>query len=263
MKLKFKKIIASALTFSVLTLSASSVYAEKLPENENVVDNFSYDRDIKDENNNVIGVITTDVTREVIVEEDGTKIISLEKNIVEDYIEGEDEERAKVDEFKITASGEYYFNGEKLSEEFLNQTYTGPENTLKGSFKGESGGYLAEYKEISQDYYKLESYKTANFWLDRSSAKTYTSTYVAMEDFGPKISIFIGRADGVEDARDQVSFLTNALIAELGVTAVTVTTVIGAIAAGGVTAVTASELMDASADGLEDLEKAYNLIKNI
>ncbi|MGF9910805.1 hypothetical protein [Brevibacillus porteri] len=263
MNYNFKRIIASALAFSVLTLSASSIYAEKMPDSENLVDNFSYEREIKDENNNVIGVVKTDVIREVKVEEDGTKVITLEKDIVEDYNEGEDEERTKVDEFKITASGEYYLNGEKLSEEFLNQTYTGPENTLKASYNGVSGGYLAEYDEISKDYYKLESYKTTNFFLDRGPAKTYTSTYVGEENHAADISIFVSKADGVENARDQVSLLTSALAAELGIAVLTVSTVIGAIAAGGAAAITASELVDASNDGLEDLEDAYNIIKNI
>ncbi|MFF2531859.1 hypothetical protein ACFVS2_23400 [Brevibacillus sp. NPDC058079] len=263
MNYNFKKIIASALAFAVLTLSASSIYAEKLPDSENLVDNFSYEREIKGENNNVIGVVKTDVTREVKVEEDGTKVITLEKDIVEDYNEGEDEERKKVDEFIITASGEYYLNGEKLSEEFLNQTYTGSENTLKASYNGVSGGYLAEYDEISKDYYKLESYKTTNFFLDRGSAKTYTSTYVGEENHAADIAIFVSKADGVEDARDQVSLLTSALAAELGIAVLTVSTVIGAIAAGGAAAITASELVDASNDGLEDLEDAYNIIKNI
>ncbi|MED1725130.1 hypothetical protein [Brevibacillus parabrevis] len=261
MKGTFKKIIAAALTFSVLTLSASGVYAQSA-DSENLVDTFSYEREIHDENNNVIGVITTEVSREIKTEEDGTKVITLEKDIVEEYNDGEEEQYNKTHEIKITPSGEYYLNGEKLDEDFLNQSVNVGEKN-KYAFKGESGGYLATYEEISPNFFKLASYKEANFFLDYSSRKTFTSTYVGEDNHARDINRFMTKADGVEDARDDISALTAALSAELGIAVITAGTVLGAIASGTAAAITASELLDASEEGHEDLEDAYYLIKNM
>jgi len=269
-----KRILSGILVASlVFTYSggaqAASQNTKLLSEQSEELNHFfSETKDIFGEDGEVIGEEVINVFRKVEVDENDTKKVTITKQVEEKYIDDRDSIKSeKTFELEITSDGKYFINGEKLSEKFLQSPVYEESNNenksskkLKAEYDGQSGGIynICSYDEINKRYYKLVATPDADDYLERGKGKRLTKYSYNDEN----VSDFKRYCDKVEDARGDLREAQAELAVVIGVALVTWEMILPLIAEGAAGAVLAYKIYDSSTSGREDLETAYNILKN-
>lgn len=135
--------------------------------------------------------------------------------------------------------------------------------------------YVTWYQKNSYDGgYDLRGAQMNGIWksslnalmLDSKAVKSGTMKYkhnFTSGSQGGLVSSFMSRADNVSSARSTLLLDAAALAGALGVAALTVATILGAVTAIGAAGVLAARMVSTSQSAHNDIDKAYDLIKQI
>ncbi|WP_059051330.1 hypothetical protein [Paenibacillus senegalimassiliensis] len=265
----FKKIVGLLLTLTVFSVFATSAYGYELESTEKIVP-YYFEQAIVDENNEVIGTKITEASIKVDAVENGTlKTITedIKYNLNDKTLDLTEiyKDEIKITEILIETSGDYYINGEKLSDKFLNTEVNllgvhDPEISL--NYETESGGnsFLTYYTNSTTgdaEMFYLKTYLSSytNFFLDPPSDKTYIFKHAYI---GANVSDFKMYANQVASARSTVSAGVATLIAS-GITILTPAVIIGLIG----TSAAALGVYLGSNSGHEAMQNAQSLLINM
>ncbi|RDW20073.1 hypothetical protein CWR48_04940 [Oceanobacillus arenosus] len=224
-------------------------------ETKSSQEQFTLVDEVKDLDGSVLQTITSDVNLQVDKDEEKGVInikITTDATTVSTSANDPIEKTQKVDEITYTKDGDVYVNGEKLSSEELNQTFTIPKNDLN---VGKT--YLTYYNETSKNYYQMRAYqKPSNAFLDGNNG-VYRQKY----SYGNyNVSDFKTLTRGVSTARDNIAQSSVWIVGAMGGAALSWFTVVSLLAAGGTIAVHAVIIWNNSSAGKADMTAAYNLL---
>jgi hypothetical protein len=263
-----KKYFVILLVVSLFSSIGNGVIAKN---NKDVI--LSETIDIIDGDGLSIGTEEIEYFSERIIDEDGSVIVKINKNSKYKMKDKKVKKKDKLvtTELKVDGEGNYYINGEKLSDELLNQEIllseskdiiSSTKNSLSAAAYYEKGGYttLTYYNEIRPDYYSVYTWSDADFFLDKSAGK-YISKNVT--EGNSRLATFKSYANDIYDYRTEISILSATLMIELGLAVITVATVLGAIAAGVAGAVTALTIWAKSDAAHSTLTNAYSSVSKM
>lgn len=213
-----------------------------------------YAIDLVDENGVTDSVLTTEVERTVKKDDsNGVIKVVLDQVKTREYKDGTVEKENVVDEIEITKQGEFFINGEKLSNEELNQTFEQPKNSLQAGGKT----WLTYYKIFQSNgktTYNYRSYeKPGNNFLDYGGGKHFTFNTLS------KNTNFQSLARDVGQARDNITAASAALLSALGLSALTWNAVIVALTGAAGVANLAWQVFTNSSDAKGWMKEAYNI----
>jgi hypothetical protein len=264
----FKKYLVILLVVSLFSTLGNAAIAKN---NKEFI--LSETVDIIDGSGLSIGTEEIDYFSERMIDEDGSIIVKINKSSKYKMKDKNTKKKDKLEvtELKVDGEGNYYINGEKLSEEFLNQEISLSEsndeissakNSLSAATYYEKGGYstLTYYNEIRTDYYSVYTWSDADFFLDKSAGK-YISKNV--NEGNSRLATFKSYANDIYDYRTDISILSITLMVELGLAVITVASVLGAIAAGIAGAATALAIWAKSDAAHSTLTNAYSTVSKM
>ncbi|GAA0135147.1 hypothetical protein YSY43_19870 [Paenibacillus sp. YSY-4.3] len=274
---KFKKVFSLFLSLVVFSCFSASTFADNINPTEKVIP-YHIEKPVVNEKNEVVGTKIIDtLIKENIVDEGTLKTITEDikykftkdtQNLKKFY-----RDEIRTTEILIESSGDYYINGERLTDEFLNTKITLPNKPLVTPYKSDFTPYASSYPIESGGHSSLTYYTNAgtndptmfylqtylssytNFFLDPPSDKTYIFKHSYT---GANVSDFKIYATQVANARSQINTGMAGLIAA-GATVLTPAWIIGAI---GTTAA-AYVVYEASTAGHAAMKNAQTLLVNM
>ncbi|WP_340010402.1 MULTISPECIES: hypothetical protein [unclassified Paenibacillus] len=222
----FKKITSLIMTLCIVIVFSGSTYAnsaERTTENSSEIIPYNLTTDVFDDNNEVVGTKTVDTIIEKIITDTETKL-DLKEDIRYTFNEpSSDYARLFQDEIKhteivITSAGDYFIDGQQLSDEVLNSEVSlNEELGLMPRYLTEAGGYYygAYYTNATTSNatrFQCFSYSdNTNFFLDPGGEKW--PKVVLLANQGSVVSDFKMYANNVASARSNISTASAALIA--------------------------------------------------
>lgn len=249
------KVISTFIVFTMLFL----VISLPVSAYEKITNAYTIETDIYDEDFKVVGKKISIVTTETTENPDSKVTLINENSHYKFYTQQERftalfKNESSSNKIEIKNNGEYYINGERISDVFLST----PVNFAFTPRSIEEGGRanFTHYTNMGRpplDYFKCFARETSNnMFMDSPRGGEITKWLYS----GSDLSDFKMYANNVANARSTINGASAALVAS-GITNLTPAFVLGLIG----TSASAFAIWQAGKDGDAAMLNAYNLLK--